>query len=263
MDDGFGFGAKPVFRLMWVLPVLTVAALNGALIIDKAQAQAPVRSSSALEERLARIERVIGSKALVELVEQVGLLRAEVRALKGQLEEQSHHTNRLKEQQKRLYKDLHRRVKALESPAKLANSNTSSVNENSTQISDTLVFAEQRAYQVGLDELKAGNYKQSIAGFTDFLENYPNGRYAGNAQYWLAEAYYVSREFTESLKAFRTVIERYPDSSKVPGARLKIGFIHHELDNLSQARKVLSILIREYPNTSIEALARDRLKQIK
>ena len=266
LNNGFGLEAKPVIRMKGVLPILAIVLLSSTLIIDKAQTQAPVvRSSSAsalVEERLARIERVVGSKALVELVEQIDLLRTEVSTLKGQLEEQSHHINRLKEQQKKLYKDLHRRIKTLESPAELTDSNTSSGNENSTLSSDDRVFVEQRAYQVGLDQLKAGSYKQAIVGFTDFLKNYPNGRYADNAQYWLAETYYVSREFAESLEAFRTVIERYPDSSKVPGARLKIGFIHHELDNLSEAREILSTLIKEYPNTSIGELARERLKQI-
>jgi len=54
---------------------------------------------------------------------------------------------------------------------------------------------EQKAYRQAFDLLKAGKFDVAANALQGFLKDYPNGRFADNAQYWLGEAYYVSRKF--------------------------------------------------------------------
>ena len=217
-----------------------------------------------VDQRLARIERLMGSRALVDMSQQLQSLRNEVRALRGQLEEQAHLISRLNRQQRQLYSDLDERTKVLEESGVADTGDpvqTAAVSDSPAPNGGDAI-AEQRAYQTAFDLLKEGRYEEASSSFSAFLSEYPQGRYADNAQYWLAESYYVSRKFSESLREFRTLVERYPSSSKLSGSKLKIGFIHHELGEITQAKRALNAVIEEYPRTTVERLARDRLAQI-
>ena len=107
--------------------------------------------------------------------------------------------------------------------------------------------AEQQAYRKAFDLLKSGKFSDASAALTQFLKEYPNGRFADNAQYWLGESHYVSREFGPALKAFEQLLVDYPDSPKRSHAMLKIGFIHDEQGRKDQAREVLTELVRPAP----------------
>ena len=51
-------------------------------------------------------------------------------------------------------------------------------------------------------------YDDAAKAFTAFLERYPGSTLAANAQYWLAEAYYVSQKNDQALEAFTQVVEQ-------------------------------------------------------
>ena len=76
---------------------------------------------------------------------------------------------------------------------------------------------DQAAYNRAFDALKASDYNGAIAQFKDFLRLYPHSALADNAQYWLGEGYYVTRDYDNAIAAFRAVGEQYPQSRKAPG----------------------------------------------
>ena len=94
-------------------------------------------------------------------------------------------------------------------------------------------------YQAAFDLLKDGKYPEAISGFKQFLTTFPNSALADNAQYWLGEAHYVTKQYPDALRDFRTVLEKYPDSRKIPDALLKIGYCNYELKNWPEARSAL------------------------
>jgi tol-pal system protein YbgF len=122
---------------------------------------------------------------------------------------------------------------------------------------------EQRTYQTAFDLLKSGRYDQATLAFQDFLAKYPSGQYADNANYWLAEAYYVTRKFEPALKQFESLVADYPQSQKLTHALLKIGYIHDELGQREQAEQVLDDLIKRFPDSTAAGLARKRLQRIR
>jgi tol-pal system protein YbgF len=121
----------------------------------------------------------------------------------------------------------------------------------------------QAAYQQAFDLLKKGQYPQAIRGFHDFLGRYPDNALANNAQYWIGEANYVSRDYPAALTEYRKVIDRYPNGSKVPDALLKIGIIHSVQNNWDKARAALTQVKTRYPNSSAARLADERLRKMK
>jgi tol-pal system protein YbgF len=122
---------------------------------------------------------------------------------------------------------------------------------------------EQRVYQEAFDLLMQRRYDEAKQGFQQFLAQYPNGRLAANAQYWLAEASYVTRDFPTALVEFAKVIEGFPSSAKVSDALLKTGYIHYEQKEWVRARETLQGLVDNYPTSTVARLAQKRLERMR
>ena len=123
--------------------------------------------------------------------------------------------------------------------------------------------SEQAAYDTAFNMLREGHFEQSVANFQEFLRNYPNSRLAGNAQYWLGEAYYVTRDFENAKQAFINLGVSYPNSDKVPDALLKLGYIYGELGDKAKAREILNKVMQAYPGSQAASLAQKRLSLLK
>jgi tol-pal system protein YbgF len=255
-------------------------------------AQAPVVDARDLDERLKRLERLIGSEGLLKLFEEVESLGTEVRELRGQLEVQSHTIEQLKQRQRQLYLDTDQRLQKIESapPAQAASplpqpsvpaatapagqtaegavpmpdpAPAASGAAGTTETAGVDPFAEQQAYQGAFDLLKAGRYEDAAGAFQQFIVEYPTGSYADNAQYWLGETYYITRRFAESVQEFQRLVVQHPNSQKLTHALLKIGYAHDELGNRAEAERVLGDLIARYPQSAAAGLARKRLVSIR
>lgn len=123
--------------------------------------------------------------------------------------------------------------------------------------------SEQAAYDTAFNMLREGHFEQSVANFQEFLRNYPDSRLAGNAQYWLGEAYYVTRDFENAKQAFINLGVSYPNSDKVPDALLKLGYIYGELGDKAKAREILNKVMQAYPGSQAASLAQKRLSLLK
>jgi tol-pal system protein YbgF len=122
--------------------------------------------------------------------------------------------------------------------------------------------AEERDYKQAFNLLMQRRYAEARTAFEDFLSRYGAGSYADNAQYWLAEASYVTRDFDVALAAFQKVVNEYPNSSKVPDALLKSSFIHYEKQQWAEAREILQRLVTLYPSSTASRLATQRLDRM-
>lgn len=123
-------------------------------------------------------------------------------------------------------------------------------------------LTEQDAYLKAFELLKQGRYDDSVSAFSGFLNQFPAGNYADNARYWLAETYYVKKNYPTALEQFQLLLKEHPDSSKLPGALLKIGYIQYELGNNPEARASLERVRVEFSDSSVAALAKQRLERM-
>ncbi len=275
----------------------TVAALSGLMWVcsyaPPVQSAPPVEEP-ALEARVTKMERLLNSSTLVDLLNRVELLQREVQELRGEIEQKAYTLDQLKQRQRELYLDVDRRLRRVEtgdvgiapSPAGLLPEQPVSVQpatpvtpprEGPPAIAPATMPAtpaaepelavdpakEQAAYQEAFNLLKEGRYNRAVNVFQKFLAAYPEGRYGDNAQYWLGEAYYVTRQFAPALEAFTKLIEKYPTSPKRTHALLKMGYIHHELGETDKAKMALEDLMSRHPKTTAARLARERLQRMK
>lgn len=122
---------------------------------------------------------------------------------------------------------------------------------------------EQAAYDRAFRALREQRFADAAEGFSNFLDRHPDSGYAPNAMYWLAETYYVTRDFETALVFFNQLRDRYPGSNKDGDALLKIGFSHFELRQWNEARAALEQVRSEHPGTTLARLAESRLRDMR
>jgi tol-pal system protein YbgF len=235
---------------------------------------------------------------VANLVIQVQELQDEVRNLRGQLEEQTRELENLKRRQRDQYLDLDQRIsdmrnsqpvtsagvqggagsrpseQAIIPPAEdvpevrapmESQSTVSGIGQPQVQSQPAASTAadEKAAYDMAFQALKDLRYADAAEEFQSFLDRYPSSEYSDNAQYWLGESYYVTRNYDIALKAFQDLMDRFPTSPKVPDALLKVGYTHYELEQWDQARAALTQVQENYPDTTLARLAESRLRSMR
>jgi tol-pal system protein YbgF len=278
--------------------------LGMAAVLLTLPAVALSQTTKSLEQRVAKVERMLDSGTLLKLLQGVEELKAEVRELRGQLEQQQYSLSQMTDRQRELYLDVDRRLQRVETaavavgaapaagvssaPGTAPSAGTgapagSTVGSTSASAAAGVAAAgaaiptstprttpagtdpvkEQQAYQSAFNLLKAGRYDQAAKSFQKFLAEYPTGKFTDNAQYWLGESYYVTRNFESAMREFQKLVKDYPDSQKLTHALLKIGYIHDELGQKDKAREVLTELTESYPQSTAAGLAAKRLERMR
>jgi len=69
-------------------------------------------------------------------------------------------------------------------------------------------------YRKGMIEFDSKKLAESILTFTEFLEQFPDHPYAGSAQFRIAEAYLVQKEYKLALSEYQRVMTSYDRSPK-------------------------------------------------
>ncbi len=262
---------------------------------------AEATATTSIEARLERLERQLDNRGLVDILLKLETLQNTVQQLRGENEVLAHRLEEMKKRQRDLYLDLDRRLVQLErrgvAAAPAAGSETPAatpaeavVDETPAAVAPPAVVSggkpttatrrtpapaprgpvvaaasetEQQAYQQAFDLLRELKYEQASQTFRQFLQAYPDGRYAHIAQYWLAETGYAQRKFRQAIADYQALIDKYPDSPKLAEALLKIGYSQYELQNYAAAREALERLIANYPGTTEAGQARNLLRKIR
>lgn len=269
-----------------------VKSLVLSLALSSAAAAAPSKSEldrrlqgveseqGGLQSRLGKLERSSSTQVMLELLQKVDQLQLENAELRGSVEEQQNEIERLRKRQRDLYLDVDRRLNDLQlsnnalppalntqaagtvSAANAATAVNVDVNPVPEEVATTVVVdpAQERVeYENAFNALREGHHADSIAAFKRYLKAHPNGRFAHNAQYWMGEANYVTRNFDQALRDFQAVLDNYPSSNKIPDASLKLGYTHYELKDFTQARKSLAAVVKQFPTSKAASLAEKRL----
>ena len=121
---------------------------------------------------------------------------------------------------------------------------------------------EQKAYQSAYDDLRARRYSKARESFAEFIHQYPGGRYAHIAQYWVAESSYAQQNYEQAIIDYQLLLDVYPFSPKKAEAELKKAYSFYELGNKESARQTLNQLLLNYPDTTEAGQAKRLLKQL-
>ena len=238
-----------------------------------------------IEDRLGAIEQQLKNQGLVELFTQVEQLKSEVARLRGQIEVLNHESEQTQKRQRDLYIDLDSRLRKLEGgpganvppaasgapapvaaaaipPAPVAGAlappPSAAASVPAPGGADAAAI-EQRAYDVALDQFKAGNYPAAIASFNAFVKNYGKSPLAPSAYYWIGNSQFALKDYRAAIATQRQLVAAFPGNAKVPDALLNIATSQFELNDAAASRRTLEELIAKYPQSEAAIKARQRL----
>ena len=205
------------------------------------------------------------------LILRVQQLEADVRMLTGLLEEATQALRALEAQSLERYVDLDRRLSVGARPqeenvaAAGPGSSTPAAGEGAgntpIERAGEAEEGEEAAYRAAYELVREREFDTAVSAFIAFLSDYPFGRYAPNAHYWLGELYLVIDPPDPELarQNFKLLLDQYPADQKVPDALYKLGRVQFIKGNRQRSREYLDEVIREYPSHAAAQLARQFL----
>ena len=104
---------------------------------------------------------------------------------------------------------------------------------------------EQYEYARGL--LAKADYPGAEKTLKVFIKTYPSNDLTENAEYWLAETYYVRSNYVDAAKTYADGYKKFPAGAKAPDNLLKLGLSLANLDQAEQACKAFAEIDRKFP----------------
>lgn len=220
-----------------------------------AQATELRRSVVVQDERISRLEAQLQNQGLLNLLNQVEALKAEVARLRGGQEEQAYKLENADKRARDLFADLDGRVKELASRPVAPSADAVRL-----QVAQSLVTAapppapidseaEARAYEAAQSLVKAGKYKEAVTAFQAFLKQYPSGALAANALYWTGFSHVGLSDFKGASASYQRLLKEFPASSKAPDAMLSLARAQVQVNEPDIARATLEQLIAKHPQS--------------
>jgi tol-pal system protein YbgF len=115
--------------------------------------------------------------------------------------------------------------------------------------SDTLVSEEPGAdeftiYSSALNLIvKSKDYDGGVAAMNKYLEQFPKGKYAPNALFWVGSAYQSQNQPEKAIESYERMIKRYPREVKADEARLRLARVYLQRGDKEEARLLLDEIV--------------------
>ena len=191
-------------------------------------------------------------RSLLDLSNQIEMLRSELATLRGQNEQLARSVADTQRTQKDLSQGVDERLRKFE-PGKVT--------------VDGREFAaepvEKQEFETALATVRKGDFAAAQAGFLGFINRYPQSGYRTPALFWLANSQYALRDYRSAVANFRALVTADPDHLRAPEALLSTANCQVELKDAKSARKTLEELVKAYPQSEAASVAKDRLGKMK
>lgn len=265
--------------LQMKLGYLAVAAvfLTAGIKPVQAQTAAMERELQALREDVQVLQRQayrdkengITPASAQDVAVKMGEFDETLRQLVGHVDELEYKLKQLQEKMELMNKDIDVRIKMIEGKpieggmgtaplaaapkfqAPVAAAAPKSIVGDSIAKGDDLPAVKtesaEQIYQQGLDALNSGNPDLAEQKFTLVMTKFPNHKLAGNAQYWLGEAYYSKKDFAKAAVAFAKGYQKYKNGNKGADSLFKLGMSMKELGKKAEACAAFVSMPKEFP----------------
>lgn len=224
------------------------------------------KTQQALEQRLVSIEAVVKGQGLIDLLDQIKRLNAELSNVKGQLEIATHNIESNQQRQRDLYTDIDGRLRKIESgpvatmpPGQVMPSATGTPDGGAAPAVTAGASTEAQDFEAAQALSAAGKYREAFDAYEKFLQNYPSSQHVPYAQYALGYAQFSLKNYKASIATQQKLIKQFPDNAKVPDAMFNMANSQIQLSDIDGAKKTLRSLLAQYPQSNVAPNAKRRL----
>jgi outer membrane protein assembly factor BamD len=121
--------------------------------------------------------------------------------------------------------------------------------------------------QEGMKSLEKKRCLEATEKFQRLVNNFPGSRLAPDAQYYLAESYFCSKDYVNAIFEYQRLVDTYPSSQWLDQAQFKIGECYYrqlrrpELDQkeTQEALTYFRNFVDENPQSPLVETARQRI----
>ncbi|MDO8906664.1 MAG: tol-pal system protein YbgF [Hydrogenophaga sp.] len=212
-------------------------------------------ASEARQARLAeeaRSQGNTGQRSLLDLANQIEQLRSEVANLRGQNEQLAREVTELQRKQRDVQSGLEERLKQVA---------PTTVTLDGREF--TATPAEQREYEAAMAVLRRSEFPAAATAYAGFLQRYPESGYTPSVLYWLGNAQYANRAYSEAIESHRRLIAQFPGHQRVPEGMLAMANSQVEMKDSRAARRTLEDLVKMHPGSEAATVARERLSRLR
>lgn len=237
-------------RKLLIAALLAAALPAQAGIFDDTEARNQIiNMRNDYNARLDRLEA--GSRAQLELANQIEQLKSEIAKLRGQIEVLSYDSDATQKRQKDFYVDLDNRLRRLETGGQpTADGATGPAGDPAVETQD---------FEGALNFLKGGKYREAQAGFEGFIKAHPNSSFLPGAHFWAGSAALQIKEVASATFHFKQVANNWPDDPRAPDALLGLSSCQQSMGDDKGARKTLESILQRYPASAAAKSAKQRL----
>ena len=253
---------KPVKTLLAAVLAGLFATASQAAIFEDGEARRAilelrqrVDSMQATQQRSAEEQRQDSEQLrrnLLDLQNQIELLRSEQAKLRGQNEQLLRDVADLQRRQKDIAQGVDERLSKFE-PVKVT------LDGQEFQADPR----EKRDFEAALAVFRSGKFAEASTAFASFVRQNPRSGYLPSARFWLGNAQYAQRDYKEAISNFKQLLTDAPTHARAPEAALSIANCQLELKDNRASRKTLEDLVRAYPQSEAAAAAKERLARLK
>jgi tol-pal system protein YbgF len=234
------------------------------------------KNLQAQDGRLGRLESQLQNKGLLNLLNQLEALKAEVARLRGAQEELVNQQSVGEKRAKDLFADLDDRIKELETrpvaSAALQQQpdavRLQAAQVLSKQVAEPAVPARpsgnaQKDYEAAYSLVKAGRYQDAVVAMQTFVKNYPGDSLIPNAHYWTGFSYVGMGDFANAGSTYEQLIQRFPNNPKTPDAMLSLSRAKIQANEPADAVTILEQLVARFPFSRAATEAKKLLSSLK
>ena len=187
-------------------------------------------------------------RSLLELQTQIEQMRGDLQRMTGQNEQLTRAVTEMRQRQGEI-------------DDRLKKSEPSKVSVDGREFSADP--REKADFEAALGIFRGGQFAQAQTAFAEFVKRYPQSGYNASALFWLGNAQYATRNYTEAIANFRSMLSLAPDHAKAPEAVLSIANCQIELKDTRAARRTLEDLTKAYPQSEAAQAGRERLSRLR
>ncbi len=221
------------------------------------------RGKAGAADAAAMAGQPVDTGAIASIDVRLSDLENKQRNMVGQLEQLSHDARQMKAQLEKTLQDNEMRFQQMEQRGGVSggsNSGTSGAMmqgdlyaDDTTATTDTSLGGNpntdpaNRLYDSAFSDIRESKYESAAGKLNRFMSMYPSHVLAPNAQYWLAETYYVRGEYAQAARMFAQGYQDYPKGPKAGDSLLKLGLSLAQLGKKEDACLSFLQLKKEFP----------------
>ncbi len=228
---------------------------------------APVTTptSPQLEQRLANIERLLQSNALLDMLQQIELLQKEIAQLRGEIEVNNHVLDQMKKRQRDLYTDVDRRLQSIENSGSSTKYNPPLETLGTTETvnpPDNLHGDQAETTALTLEQIKTqspqgpASRQQAVTATedaataaTELNMNVETDPVQIQAEYQQAFKLLKQSQYDQAIKAFAKFIKAHPDDQYSDNAQYWMAEALYVKRQYEDAIREYNNLVSNYPES--------------